>query len=205
MPATTVTQADIWNLALARLGAKRVASAAEILAPTRTETKAITAVWDMALELVLRAFPWPWAMKRLELVDAVDATWAEWSYRYVYPADCCNFLYVDIGNRDKVDKVPFRIIAKNDLSAATILTDQQDAFGVYTALVTDVTVWDATFIAAISWLIAGEIGFALNRPRTVRADLLELYQQVINSAWATIRDEEEFDKLRDTPSVRARG
>lgn len=207
MPATTITQAGVWNLSLARLGASRMVTAAEITTPTLTETKAISAVWDMALEQALRAFPWHWANKRAALVTAVDAVWDGWSYRYVYPADCVRVLSIDDGNalRTAQSRTAFKIVAKDDLSAATILTDKEDAVAIYTALVTDVAAWDATFVVAISWLIASEIAFALNRPRTKQSDLLQVYGQVIEAAWATSRDEEDLDDLPDTASVAARG
>jgi hypothetical protein len=80
-----VAKVDICNLALSQLGVRKVINSFD----ERTNEAASCRLWyDIALDELLRDFPWPFATKVATLAPLAFDGNSEWAFKYEYPSDC---------------------------------------------------------------------------------------------------------------------
>lgn len=191
---------DIYNMALMRCG-----SSAAISNPTEKtqEANLCNAFYAQCRDYVLRDFPWGFAQRQVALAE-LAATAGEangfpagWGYKYSYPNDCLmvHGIYPGIRNPRTDQKVPYQIMS--DGASTAIYTDQEAAELVYTAKVTDTTLFEPMFISALVFLLASEIALPLTVNPRVLEQLRAGYQQAVRDAAARSMNESQFSLTPD--------
>lgn len=190
---------SIWNSALSRIG-----HTVFLQSPTEkgTEQKICAAVWDLSLEATLSAFDWSFARKRAVLAD-LGSPPDVWAYRYAYPTDCIKARYLDKANAE-VDPHPFEIVLAEDGASRNLLANVSPATLVYTANVTNTTLFDSLFTEAITWKLGAEIGIGLAASKERVANAKENFKQAISIASASAANEGQNREQPDASHIRAR-
>ena len=157
-------QADICNLAIARIGEREFIS--NIDEDTGT-ARACKVLYTNALEVQLASFHWPFAKKSAVLTAADVADREDWGYTYQLPSDCLIVRHIWSGSRtpDASARVPFELELDADSYGRVLLTDMASAQIVYTKRLTTAVNFPPLFVDALAWRLASELAMTVaNRP-----------------------------------------
>ncbi len=204
-----LSETQIGNMALSHIGAR---SRIESLGENRAEATEINLWYDWSRRQILEAFDWGFARKRLKLAlhgDTISTTSTDplagvWGFRYQYPADAIVMRKIQHPNAPPDDAIPFDIELNLDGTQKTILTDMNDAVGVYTSDITSPTLFSPFFVSTLSHLIAHYVAFPLTGKRNIKGDELQIYNEMIRLAPAHSANERMGEPPRDTDWIRAR-
>lgn len=214
------SEVEICKLALSNIRARSINSLTE----SSVEAQQCKLKYSIVRDFLLRDVPWQFAREVKALALRTDEP-LEWVYAYQYPSDCLNVRYITadfgfkdqtadgIAYRDRYDvwfveperQVPFELGSFSDGKA--ILTDQEDAYAVYTKRVTDPNQYDSQFILAFSWYLASELAVPLvggDQGRTYRNDALQMYRAIVNAAVAADGNEKHRVKRKPSDMIEAR-
>ncbi|MGV3930468.1 hypothetical protein [Citrobacter braakii] len=172
---------EICNRALSNIGNSRSINS---LDEASKEAGQCSLHFDACRDAALADFDWNFDTKRVALADTNNPP-PDWQYAYQYPTDCMRITEImlpGIRNPTAAMRVPYVTGADSAGTGKLIYTDQPAAWLKYVGRVTDVNMFDAIFIEALSWRLAA----AINMPLTGSADLgnnaLSMYNRVILSA-----------------------
>ncbi len=173
---------DIWNLALSHLGVKQ-----EVTSETEEsdEAKACRRFYDLALEELLREFPWSFGRKVAELALIRENPNSLWSYEYRYPSDCVFLLRLVASHSQALDRarIPFHL--STDTAGRVIWTNMNGAIAEYTMRVDNPLFFTAHFVRALSYRLAGHMAMRFVRVDPGIARLAEgLYERSREEAQA---------------------
>lgn len=152
---------DICNLALSHLGDE--AGVISISPPDGTVQAAHCArLYPMARDAVLQAFPWTFAVRRVDLA-LVTNPGQDWTSAYALPADCLQplaVLYpgaaaVNLGAGESDTGTYPYVLETVAGGAAVLLTNTQTASLRYIARITDTTKFPPLVVLAMARLLAG--------------------------------------------------
>lgn len=216
---------DICNLALTNIRANTINSLTE----SSAEAQACKARFQHSLDMVIGGFPWNFAMK-VQALPLLGDEPKEFQYAYDYPNDCLraryivpdynlsedrtnyhhfNFTHGELQSLQHAEKrrIPFEI-SLMDGDSKRILTNQPDAFLMYTMKVTNPTGLPADFIEAFSWWLAAALAIPVtgaDTGRVLRQEALSIYQQVLNTAKANNANERwNTSTIPESPTIAAR-
>jgi len=186
---------DICNMALMRCGSSAVIAS---LTEGSQEANLCNAFYAQCRDYVLRDYPWAFAQRQVPLAELAATAGeangfpADWGYKYSYPSDClmAHEVYSGIRNPRNDQRVPYKVMS--DGVATAIYTDLEDAELVYTAKITDTTLFEPGFISALAYLLASEIALPLTVQPRVLEQLLYGYQQAVSAAAAMSMNEGRF-------------
>lgn len=149
----TLGKTDICNLALRHIGVRPVNNVETDPDVAATE---MNSIWDNAVQNVLRASEWGFAKKIKPLALLADETVIGWQFLYTYPRDCAMFWKVEspVSVRNHEFEHKFELLLSPDTSTPVIATNVEGAYGRYTAVVTDTTRWDSSFVDCLAWRLA---------------------------------------------------
>ena len=195
------SRVQICNMALAALGQDQF-----IQSPTERSkgNDTCSLFYDTVRDLLLRAHDWNFARRRRVLaLTAAEVT--NWQYAYRYPSDCLAIRWlVIVGTRTPARnaRVPYEIATDGDQKL--ILTDLAEAEIVYTARITNTTLFDETFVHAFSLALGVKIampmavdpGLAKNVAQQAREALGEAIAGDLNEEQADIEPESELITVR---------
>jgi hypothetical protein len=152
---------QICNMALSHIGSE--ARVASISPPDGSVEAGLCATfYDLARTEMLEPGNWAFALKRVTLAEVTNPS-TVWAYAYAKPSDCERALRIlrpsvaiTVFTQDLVvephtddrDSAPF------DIEGEVILTNEPDAVLVYTRDLTDSTKFPASFVSALSYLLA---------------------------------------------------
>jgi len=202
----------ISNLAISNLGVGKEIQ--DFDTDPSEEAQACRRYYDITLESTLRAFPWPFATKTVDLALIEENPTTEWAYSYRYPSDClwAKRMLSGVRNDSRQTRSPYRIL--KDVSGKIIYTDEQFAKLEYTQRVEDPTYYSSDFILAFAFRLAAYVAPRLSKgdPFGMRQSNIGLYEAEISSAKAAAlneqQDEElpnsEFDRVRPSDYERSR-
>ncbi|MGP5331943.1 hypothetical protein [Pseudomonas helleri] len=146
-------------------------------------------------ELVLQAFPWPFAESIVALAD-IGSPAPGWAFRYRYPADCLKVRdIVRPGSRRALtsdQQIPYR--AGYSDGGRVIYTDQPEAACRFTYNVEDSTFFDPQFADALSWRLAMELALPLTAKPDLQAFAAQQYQLAL-----TLAEGSAFQESQDDP------
>ncbi|MBW9238351.1 hypothetical protein I6U33_13490 [Pseudomonas carnis] len=146
-------------------------------------------------ELVLQAFPWPFAESVVALAS-LGSPAPGWAYRYRYPANCLQVRdIVQPGFRRSLTsdlQIPYRI--GYDAGGRVIHTDQPEAACRFTFKVEDSTFFDPQFADALAWRLAMDLALPLSSKPDLQQFAAEQYQVAL-----TIAEGSAFEESRDDP------
>lgn len=146
---------DICNMALAALNVAK--PIADVDTEKSVEAQACRLFYDPAVDVVLRAFPWPFATAMAPLALVAAQPTQEWAFAYRLPVDCLFFRRILSGSRtDTRDSIVPRRIAR-DGSGQLVYTDVEQAQAEWTVRITNPEEFSADFVAALQFYLAWRI------------------------------------------------
>jgi hypothetical protein len=171
---------------LAEIGSRTVVDAVADTSPAGRQC----ALWYPRMrQQVLRTAPWGFARRTVTLTESgtleEETSPYPYLFKYVYPTDCMKFRYVlppptppagedapDVStglafpwcgpSREWRYLVSYDVPGGEDPPAKVLVSNLQDALGVYTADVEDPDVWDSLFSNALVMALASKFVMALS-------------------------------------------
>lgn len=191
---------EVCNVALSRVGANSIQS----LNDATREARVCKTHYEIARDATLRDHDWQFARREVVLALLVETS-EEYDYVYQYPSDCVAARrIVNAASNDPVDRIPFGVGANAAKNGKVILTDQEDAVLVYTAKITNATVWDSQFVDAMAWRLASELAVPLNADSPMAVNLMRQYLAAINAAKADGSNEQAVAPINSSSFSTAR-
>jgi hypothetical protein len=188
-----LSQTDICNQALARVGAKLVMS---INDGDSKGARACLNAYDATVNEVARSGTWNCLTKRAQLARLVTVPAFEWAYQYQLPVDLMLLL--------ELNGVEYHGEPQDEwvIEGRLLLTDAETALVRYVALITDTTQWDALFTNAVVVLLAAKIAVPIRQDEQLMTALMGEYQRVLGNA--RMRDGNEGRRHRWNPTLQSR-
>lgn len=198
----SIDKVTICNMALSRVGGR---SKIEAIDEASTEADACELWYDYSLRQVLEASDWNFARKRLTLsTHSDDPPDGIWGYRYQYPSDCVAFRKLENPSDASADAVPFQIETSLDGQQKTIVTDLDDAVGVYTFEQTVTSTYSAHFVSLLSLALATNIAFQLTGKQKIQDTLAQRLRDALDGAASSDANEEVGKAPREAEWIRDR-
>ena len=156
----------ISNMALSNIGiGQEIGDLLERSGPAR----ACNLWYEIARDLALSSFEWPFATKQVALALYEEDPNTEWRYSYHYPDSCVIFRRIITGCLPEVRSVPFKL-TNDDAQGILIWTNEQEAIGEMTGAFENSGLWAAAFASAVAWLLAERIAPKLQVDRSRQLD-----------------------------------
>lgn len=211
---------DICNIGLSHIRARSINSLEE----SSTEAQQCALHFDGLRDSVLRAVDWQFAKKAVALTLKFEQP-LEWRYAYQYPTDCLKlrrvvgdyffkdqtayglrnrFAYANDSLRPDVE-APFEL--ENIGGEKVIVTDEPEAYGIYTKKISDPAIFDPLFTQALAWLVAATLAIPViggDYGRKVREDSLGMYRSMLDSAIVAEQSERKRPGRRPARLVEVR-
>ncbi len=193
---------EICNMTLSHINAKAIGDESE----NSKEANSLRKFYDIAYQIVLRDFNWPFATKIAPLGLVEEAPNDEWGYSYRYPSDCLDARrIISVTRYDaKEEKIPFKI-GKDD-GGKLIFCDIETAELEYTEMVDDSNIITPDFKLAFSFKLAHLVAPELTGgdPFKLGDRAKENYIEQISNAKANAGNEEQPDNEPNSCFERAR-
>lgn len=197
----TISEVQICNMALSNVGAK---STIESLTEDSTEAKECNLWYHYSRLQTLETFDWNFARRRLTLATHGDDPPDAWAYRYQYPVDCVSLRKLQNPAGEKKDPIPFVIEASDDLDTKSILTNLDDAVGVYTFNLKMVTLFSAFFVEMLSFALASHLSYTITGKLEIRKEMIITFSALQRVAPAFNAGEQVATSPRDAPWIENR-
>lgn len=137
------SEVSICNLALQKLGAKRITALTE----DSNNARQVNACYATLRDKELRQHPWKFAIKRAVLTPSATAPAFDYTYAFPLPSDCLRLL---LPNRANLDWK-----RETQDGQQVILTNEGDSLNIrYIARITDPNQFDVSFVEALASKIA---------------------------------------------------
>lgn len=155
-----VTQIDICNLALRKMGAKTIMS----LDDGTEESDACKDLYDHTLEVALTDHEWNFALFRTQLAQVVftKLTDGEFDNKYAFPSDPFCFRPIRFLTGNLSGESAFEAPQPSwRVEGRFILTNEDTVFITYLGLVTDTAQYPPLFARALATLLASDLALDL--------------------------------------------
>jgi hypothetical protein len=199
------TKTEICNLAIGHLGI--AINIANVDTERSTEALACRTFYEITRDNCLRDFDWGFARQIVALGLVEEDPNNEWRFSYRYPSNCLLFRRVQSGYRilTNTNQIPFA--QSSDVAGRLIFSDLEDAIGVFTAKITDTSLYTTDFIMALSYRLAMYIGPQVtggNAFGSMTDRLAKLYDYHLTSARQNSANEEGRDRVAESEFIRGR-
>lgn len=202
MATTSISEVRISNMALSRIGAD---SSIESMTESSAEARECDLWYFFSLKQALAAHDWTFARKRLTLTThSEDPPSGVWAYRYQYPSDCIAFRKIQNPAGEAADPIPYELEMDAGEDNLSILTDLDDAIGVYTFEQTNVNTFSEHFVMMMALALATNIAYALTSKRELEEQMAFRFAQMAAAAPASNANEEQRAAPRDADTIRGR-
>jgi hypothetical protein len=165
------SETEICNLALLRLGN---AISISSLGEDSKNARLCNLIYASARDAVLRAHPWNFAVKRVELASEATTPAFEFAYQYTLPTDCLKVIRTDWEALD--------LATEYRIEGNKLLTDEGTASIEYIARITDVAQFDALFTDVLAQRIAAELCIPITDNASGSQSLWQIYQLKLSEA-----------------------
>lgn len=190
---TVTSKLDIWNLAVTRLGHEPVSEEGE-----NTKVGRLCRLhYPVMLDVVLRAHPWNFAVRRATLAADATAPNHEFLYAFPLPTDpwCLKVIRTSFEANGFTSAavygypgihgygpgaVEYRIENHNGVRA--LLCNESSLSIEYVARMTDVSLYDALFVDALAARLAAELAISLTDNQSAAKTMIDLYTMKIVEA-----------------------
>jgi hypothetical protein len=181
------SETEICNLALDRLAANVISSLTE----GTVEADRCARAYAPARDAVLRAHPWNFAIRRVELALDETAPTFEFDHRHALPTDCLKVIrtnwdaegitgtavYGFPGIVGYVDyPMPYRIEGRY------LLSNETSASIEYVARVTDVAQFDDMFVDVLAQRLAAELCYVFTQSTSMTEQAWKIYANKLEEA-----------------------
>lgn len=191
--------ADICNLALTHLGQSKIAS----LNDNSENARKCNLIFGNCAKEVLREAWWNFSTVVALLVLNSDQTTNAvpgWNYVYDLPTNCLlvRKVYGETGPIFDItlpyppddfvipitnpSTIPFRVVYVPAVAGKELVCNITPAYIEYTALILDVTQWDADFIKAMTFKLASELANVLTGSQSKADKMAQMYQLTLSAA-----------------------
>jgi hypothetical protein len=211
-------EVDVANFALGRLG---IGQSIESLSEQTKLARECKRWFNLCRDMVLRDFPWSFANRAEALALVSGETYPGYEYLYAYPQDCLALRNVADENGMRysaaafnwpqcwdavpvIARFPYKLALKADGASQVIACDLPDAWGYFTARVTNLNVWPSDAISTFAWCLAAEAGGALQANAQMVGRATQMYEGLRNRAAANSMNEARDDIEPEASSIRAR-
>lgn len=164
MPTTEV---EIANSALTKVGADRIID----LDDDNKLAKVCKERLPKLRKALLRAHPWNFAIKRIELAASVNTPVFEWDYEYPLPSDCLRVLktnhmlpFASTGDFE-TGRSPLGVFGTSSewkVEGRSILSNDSTMKIMYISDEDDVTKWDDLFAEVLALYLASDIAYFIS-------------------------------------------
>lgn len=199
--------AKISSVAIANMALGHVASRVTIESFTEQSVEAgqVNLWYDISRLQTLEVFNWSFARRRITLaVHGDDAPEGIWTFRYSVPEDTVIMRGLENPLGKTADPIPFEIEQNLDGNGKTLVTDLEEAVGIYTFDLEDPSMFSPHFIQMLSLKLGSNIAFSMSGKRQLRIDLLQWYNALLLEAPTYNANEEVKGPPREAESVRGR-
>lgn len=156
-------------------------------------------------ELVLQAFPWPFAESVVALAS-LGSPAPGWAFRYRYPANCLKVRgIVQPGFRRSLTsdmEIPYGV--GYDAGGRVIHTDQPEATCRFTFKVEDSTFFDPQFVDVLAWRLAMDLALPLSSKPDLQQFAAQQYQMALTLAEGTAFEESQDDPEPESEFITVR-
>lgn len=178
MPSKTA----IGNRALSKLGETRISNLDTV---DIRKAQVLRDMWEHVLKAVLSAYPWNFAVKRIQI--AADESVPSWGYdvAYTIPIDFLTLLEIK-------DNPDYRLEQNPDNTLSILTNAASPLFIRYISYVEDTGIFDPLFSEALAARLALEACESLTQSNTKKQILASEYEKIIAQAYAS-------DSIQDPP------
>jgi len=174
------SEVSICNLALQKLGAKRITALTE----DSNNARQCNACYETLRDKELRKHPWKFAITRATLTPLATAPLFDYDYAFPLPADCLRVL---LPNRENLD---WKLETQS--GQRVILTNDGDSINIrYIYRATDPNQFDTCFVEALAAKIAWHTCEQITQSNEKKATAKEDYKTAIADAKKTDAFEDE--------------
>lgn len=168
------SEVDICNIALTRLGEPMITS----LLGSSKGAMYCNLHYPRTRDAILRAHPWNFALKRVELSLATDTPAFEFDYAFDLPVDCLKVIRTR-WDAEATEGVEYRI------EGHQLLCNEETAAIEYIAKITNPDLYDPLFVDLLAHRLAAEIAKAMTDDSNLIKGLWEIYQAKLAEARTT--------------------
>lgn len=192
-----LSQTEIVNLALTRLGQDRVISITDDVEAARV----MRSLWDFTRDTVLAGYPWKFAIKRTSLPALADAPAYGWARQFTVPEECLRL--VQVGD-DYVFYTGMRETFQ--LEGGVIMTDEAAPLQLrYVQRVTNVGLWPVLFGRVVAMQLAIDACEKLTTSSAKQGVLNEAYALAVAQARKQSAIERPPQRADNSDWLNARG
>lgn len=192
-----LSQTEIVNLALTRLGQDRVISITDDVEAARV----MRSLWDFTRDTVLAGYPWKFAIKRTSLPALADAPAYGWARQFTVPEECLRL--VQVGD-DYVFYTGMRETFQ--LEGGVIMTDEAAPLQLrYVQRVTNVGLWPVLFGRVVAMQLAIDACEKLTSSSAKQGVLNEAYALAVAQARKQSAIERPPQRADNSDWLNARG
>lgn len=171
----SLTEVDICNSALAKVGAERITSLTEESERARIMAEQYVKIRDK----LLRSHPWNFTISRLNLAPSLGTPAFGFQYQFAVPVDCLRILEID--SRSTWQK-----------EGVYIVSDSPTIGIRYIKKIVDTSKYDASFAEALAASLAADVSYSLVQSVTLK-------EALIKEADMAMRSARSFDAQEGTP------
>ena len=201
MADTSISEVRISNMALSNVGAS---SSIETMTEASAEAAQCNLWYNFSRKQALAANDWSFARRRLILATHGDDPPGTWAYRYQYPVDCVKFRKLENPAGRKALAVPFDVELGDDQETKSILTDLDDATGVYTFNLVQVTLFSEFFVTMFAAALAVNICYSLTKKLKLKKELIMDFRSLSLVAQAADGNEQVSAPPREADWIEGR-
>jgi hypothetical protein len=163
------SQVAICNLATSMMGAKPLLSMDEDTKSARIFRR----IWDITRDEVLRDHPWNFAIKRVILGASTTPPAFGFANSFPLPADYIRLQFV---GQDELDDAVYEVEGR------AIVSDESVIYLKYTSRITDTSLFDAKFAAALAARLAFYSAYAITASPGIVKNMEAIYEALISGA-----------------------
>ena len=153
----------------------------------------------------LEVHDWSFARRRLTLATHDDdPPSGVWGFRYQYPSDCLVFRKIRNPAGELSDPVPFEIEMDDTQDNKSIITNLDDAVGVYTFDQETTALYSAHFVKMLSYGLAANIAFSLTGKIKIKDKMQLEFEKLSLTAPAIDANEQMAPPPKDAPWIKGR-
>lgn len=182
----------ICNLAISWVAGKRISSLDD---DQSTEASLCRENYDASRKAVLEEREWTFALKRAVLNPLTSTPAFGFSAQFKLPADCLKVVSVQDPRRNDV-----QYVVEEDM----ILCDESEVHIRYTFDLDNTNKFSELFTQALAAHVASKIALPLSKNRTLMADMITLYDDLLQRAISTDSLQGSREKLKRSQQERSR-